>query len=105
MMEASGKRHPFLPTLALLFAFMPAVVAAVLVALSAGGNWAFLILALMASPITEAVFGGASLVLGILSVRKDWGRRRGMAAVILSSVGLALTVVVYGTFGIRGLLI
>lgn len=99
-----GKRR-FLPTLALLFAFMPAVVAAVLVALSAGGNWAFLILALMASPITEAVFGGASLVLGILSVRKDWGRRRGLAAVILSAIGLALTVVVYGTFGIRGLLI
>lgn len=99
-----GKRR-FLPTLALLLTFMPAVVAAVLVALSAGGNWAFLILALMASPIVEAVFGGASLVLGILSVRKDWGRRRGMVAVILSSVGLALTVVVYGTFGIRGLLI
>ena len=99
-----GKRR-FLPTLALLLAFMPAVVAAVLVALSAGGNWAFLILALMASPITEAVFGGTSLVLGILSVRKDWGRRRGLAAVILSSIGLALTVVVYGTFGIRGLLI
>ena len=99
-----GKRR-FLPTLALLLAFMPAVVAAVLVALSAGGNWAFLILALMASPITEAVFGGTSLVLGILSVRKDWGRRRGMAAVILSSIGLALTAVVYGTFGIRGLLI
>ena len=99
-----GKRR-FLPTLALLFAFMPAVVAAVLVALSTGGNWAFLILALMASPITEAVFGGASLVLGILSVRKDWGRRRGMAAVILSSLGLALTVVVYGSFAMRGLLI
>ena len=99
-----GKRR-FLPTLALLLAFMPAVVAAVLVALSAGGNWAFLILALMASPITEAVFGGTSLVLGILSVRKDWGRRRGLAAVILSSVGLALTVVVYGTFAMRGLLI
>ena len=99
-----GKRR-FLPTLALLLAFMPAVVAAVLIALSAGGNWAFLILALMASPITEAVFGGTSLVLGILSVRKDWGRRRGLAAVILSSVGLALTVVVYGTFAMRGLLI
>ena len=99
-----GKRR-FLPTLALLLAFMPAVVAAVLVALSAGGNWAFLILALMASPITEAVFGGTSLVLGILSVRKDWGRRRGLAAVILSSIGLALTVVVYGTFAMRGLLI
>ena len=99
-----GKRR-FLPTLALLLAFMPAVVAAVLVALRAGGNWAFLILALMASPITEAVFGGTSLVLGILSVRKDWGRRRGLAAVILSSIGLALTVVVYGTFAMRGLLI
>ena len=105
MMEAAGKKHTFLPTLALLLAFMPAVVAAVLIALSAGGNWAFLILALMASPIVEVVFGGASLVLGILSVRKDWGRRRGMAAVILSSLGLALTVVVYGSFAMRGLLI
>ena len=105
MMEFSGKRHPFLPTLALLLAFVPAVVAAFLIALSAGGNWAFLILAFMASPITEAVFGGASLVLGILSVRKDWGRRRGMAAVILSAVGLALTAVVYGTLAMRGLLI
>ena len=104
-MEAAGKKHTFLPTLALLLAFMPAVVAAVLIALSAGGNWAFLILALMASPIVEVVFGGASLVLGILSVRKDWGRRRGMAAVILSSLGLALTVVVYGSFAMRGLLI
>ncbi len=104
-MDNGIEKRGFLPTLALLLAFVPAVVAAVLIALSAGGNWAFLILALMASPIVEVVFGGASLVLGILSVRKDWGRRRGMAAVILSSIGLALTVVVYGSFGIRGLLI
>ena len=99
------KKTEFLPTLALLLAFVPAVVAAVLIALSAGGNWAFLILALIVSPIAEVILGGASLVLGILSIRKDWGRRRGMAAVILSAVGLTLTVVVVGAFGMRGLLI
>jgi hypothetical protein len=99
------KKTGFLPTLALLLAFVPAVVAAVLIVLSMGGNWAFLILALIVSPIAEVIFGGASLVLGILSIRKDWVRRRGIAAVILSAVGLTLTVVVVGAFGMRGLLI
>ena len=101
MSRENRKKH-FLPTLALLLAFLPAVVTAILIALSAGGNWAFLILALIVSPIAEVILGGASLVLGILSIRKDWGRRRGIAAVILSAVGLALTAVVVGAFGMRG---
>ena len=104
-MDHEVEKRSFLPTLALLLAFVPAVVAAVLVALSARGNWAFLILALIAAPISEIVCGGASLVLGILSVRRNWGRRRGMAAVILSAIGLCLAVSVMGAFLLRGLLV
>lgn len=98
-----GKRR-FLPTLALLFAFMPAVVAAVLVALSAGGNWAFLILGGIVYLVSEILCGAASLVLGILSVRRRWGKRRGIAAVIVSSLGLLTTIELVGAFALRGLL-
>ena len=104
-MEHTSHTKRFLPTLALILPFVPAVLAAVLIALSARGNWAFLILAFIASPIAEIILGGASLFLGILSIRKDWGRRRGMAAVILSAIGLTLTVVVVSAFWLRGLLI
>ena len=99
--------HPkrFLPTLALVLPFVPAMLAGVLIALSARGNWGFLVLAFIVSPIAEIILGGASLVLGILSIRKDWGRRRGMAAVILSAIGLTLTVVVVSAFWLRGQLI
>lgn len=95
----------FLPTLALVLPFVPAVLAGVLIALSARGNWGFLVLSFIVSPIAEIILGGASLVLGILSIRKDWGRRRGMAAVILSAIGLTLTVVVVSAFWLRGQLI
>lgn len=104
-MEHTSHTKRFLPTLALILPLVPAVLAAVLIALSARGNWAFLILAFIASPIAEIILGGASLFLGILSIRKDWGRRRGMAAVILSAIGLTLTVVVVSAFRLRGLLI
>ena len=104
-MEHTSHTKRFLPMLALILPLVPAVLAAVLIALSARGNWAFLILAFIASPIAEIILGGASLFLGILSIRKDWGRRRGMAAVILSAIGLTLTVVVVSAFRLRGLLI
>ena len=104
-MEHTSHTKRFLPTLALILPLVPAVLAAVLIALSARGTWAFLILAFIASPIAEIILGGASLFLGILSIRKDWGRRRGMAAVILSAIGLTLTVVVVSAFRLRGLLI
>lgn len=104
-MEHTSHTKRFLPTLALILPLVPAVLAGVLIALSARGNWAFLILAFIASPIAEIILGGASLFLEILSIRKDWGRRRGMAAVILSAIGLTLTVVVVSAFRLRGLLI
>lgn len=71
-MEHTSHTKRFLPTLALILPFVPAaVLAAVLIALSARGNWAFPILAFIASPIAEIILGGASLFLGILSIRKD----------------------------------
>lgn len=102
MSRETRKKH-FLPTLALLWGFLPAVVAAVLIALSAGGNWAFLILALIVSPIAEVILGGASLIPGIFCIRKGWSRKRGIAAVILSGIGLAVTLVAVGSFWLRGM--
>ena len=96
--------HPHLPTLALLLAFLPTALMLSLAACAMGGNWAFLILGGIAYPVTEILCGVASLILGILSIRRNWGKKRGIAAVAFSSLGLLVTVEVVGVLVLRGLL-
>ena len=104
-MDSPDKSRPFLPTLAILLAFLPTALMLGLVACSAGGNWAFLILGGIVYLVSEILCGAASLVLGILSIRRGWGRKRGIAAVVISSLGLLTTIEVVGAFLVRGLLI
>ena len=104
-MSHEPPRTRFLPTLSLILVFVPAVPAAILIALSTGGNWAFLILGGITYVVSQLLCGTASLILGILSIRKGWGRKRGIAAVALSSFGLLMTLTVVGAFCLRGLLI
>ena len=104
-MDDTGNKHPLLPTLAILLSILPTVLMLGLVACSAGGNWAFIILGGIVYLISEILCGAASLTLGILSIRRGWGKKRGIAAVVISSLGLLTTVEVVGAFLVRGLLI
>ena len=92
-----------LPTLSLLLSITPTVLMLILVALSARGNWGFLILGGITYLVSELVCGIASLVLGILCLRRKWGRGRAVTAVILSSLGLFTTLELIGAFLLRGL--
>ena len=94
-----------LPTLSLLLSITPTVLMLILVALSARGNWGFLILGGITYLVSELVCGIASLVLGILCLRRKWGRGRAVTAVILSSLGLFTTLELIGAFCLRGLLL
>ena len=102
-MEPSPTRTRRLPTLALILAFVPTALMLILIALSARGNWGFLILGGITYLVSELVCGIASLILGILSIRKKWGKARGILAVIFSSMGLAITLELIGAFLLRGL--
>ena len=55
--------------------------------------------------ISQFVCGIASLTLGILCIRRRWGRGRAVTAVILSSLGLLVTLELAGAFWLRRLLI
>ena len=92
-----------LPTLSLLLSITPTVLMLILVALSARGNWGFLILGGITYLVSELVCGIASLILGILCIRRKWGRGRAITAVILSSLGLFTTLELIGAFLLRGL--
>ena len=92
-----------LPTLSLLLSITPTVLMLILVALSARGNWGFLILGGITYLVSELVCGIASLILGILCLRRKWGRGRAVTAVILSSLGLFTTLELIGAFLLRGL--
>ena len=92
-----------LPTLSLLLSITPTVLMLILIALSAKGNWGFLILGGITYLISEFLCGIASLILGILCIRWKWGRGRAVTAVILSSLGLAITLELIGAFLLRGL--
>ena len=92
-----------LPTLSLLLSITPTVLMLILVALSARGNWGFLILGGITYLVSELVCGIASLILGILCLRRKWGRGRAITAVILSSLGLFTTLELIGAFLLRGL--
>ena len=99
----TSKAPRLLPTLSLLLSITPTVLMLILVALSARGNWGFLILGGITYLVSQLVCGIASLILGILCIRKRWGRGRAVTALILSSLGLAITLELIGTFLLQGL--
>lgn len=99
----TSRSSRLLPTLSLLLSITPTVLMLILVALSARGNWGFLILGGITYLVSELVCGIASLILGILCIRRKWGRGRAVTAVILSSLGLFTTLELIGAFLLRGL--
>lgn len=92
-----------LPTLSLLLSITPTVLMLILVALSAKGNWGFLILGGITYLVSEFLCGIAALTLGIICIRKRWGRGRAITAMILSSFGLFIAFELVWAFLIRGL--
>ena len=102
-MPPISKSSRILPTLSLLLSITPTVLMFILIALSARGNWGFLILGGITYLVSELVCGIASLILGILCIRRKWGRGRAITAVILSSLGLCMTLELVGAFLLRGL--
>ena len=103
-MTPNQKAPRILPTLTLLLSITPTVLMLILVALSAKGNWGFLILGGITYLVSEFLCGIASLTLGIICIRRRWGRGRAIAAVILSSFGLFIAFELVWAFLIRGLL-
>ena len=99
-----SKASRILPTLSLLLSVTPTVLMLILVALSAKGNWGFLVLGGITYLVSEFLCGIASLILGILCIRRRWGRGRAITAVILSSFGLFIAFELVWAFLIRGLL-
>ena len=102
-MPPTSRSSRVLPTLSLLLSITPTVLMLILVSLSARGNWGFLILGGITYLVSELVCGIASLILGILCLRRKWGRGRAVTAVILSSLGLFTTLELIGAFLLRGL--
>ena len=102
-MPSTSKASRILPTLALILSILPTVLSLAIIAFAANGNWAFLILGGITYLVSELVCGIASLTLGILCIRKRWGRGRAIAAVILSSFGLFIAFELVWAFLIRGL--
>ena len=101
-MEPTSKASKILPTLSLILSITPTVLMLILVALSANGNWGFLILGGITYLVSEFLCGIAALTLGIICIRKKWGRGRAITAVILSSFGLFITFELVWAFLIRG---
>ena len=102
-MEPMPKAAKILPTLALLLALAPTAFMLALIACSAGGNWGFLILGGLTYLVSEVLCGSASLTLGILCIRKRWGRGRAIIAVVLSAPGLLTTFELVGSFLVIGI--
>ena len=102
-MPPISKSSRILPTQSLLLSITPTVLMFILIALSARGKWGFLILGGITYLISEFLGGIASLILGILCIRRKWGRGRAITAVILSSLGLCMTLELIGSFLLRGL--
>ncbi len=100
----TSKASRILPTLTLLLSLTPTVLMLILVALSAKGNWGFLILGGITYLVSEFLCGIAALTLGMICVRKRWGRGRAITAVILSSFGMFIAFELVWAFLIRGLL-
>lgn len=103
-MTPTPKAPRILPTLSLLLSLTPTVLMLILIALSAKGNWGFLILGGITYLVSEFLCGIAALTLGMICIRKGWGRGRAITAVILSSFGLFITFELVWAFLIRGLI-
>ena len=103
-MEPTSKASRILPTLSLILAFLPTVLMAVLIALSARGNWGFIILGGITYFVSQILCGIACIVIGILCIRRKWGRGRAITAIILSAFGLFCVLAVAGSFLINGIL-
>ena len=84
------KSSPPIATLALLTSLLPWILTLILVALSTGGNWAFLALALIVFTLSNCLCGVGGLTLGLLTLHRRTGVKRGIAAVILSAAELFL---------------
>ena len=97
------KAPRILPTLSLLLSITPTVLMLILVALSARGNWGFLILGGITYLVSQLLGGIASVVMSVICLRRKWGRGRAITALILSSLGLFITLELIGAFLLRGL--
>ena len=102
-MPSTSKASRLLPTLSLLLSITPTVLTLIPVALSAKGNWGFLVLGGITYLVSEFLCGIASLILGILCIRRRWGRGRAIAAVILASLGLFIALELVGALWLRRL--
>ena len=96
------KAPRLLPTLSLILAILPTVLSLVVIAFSMSGNWAFLILGGITYLVSQLLGGIASVVMSMICLRRKWGRGRAVTALILSSLGLLMTLELVGTFLLRG---
>ena len=101
-MEPTSRPARLLPTLALILSILPTVLSLAIVALAAKGNWAFLILGGITYLVSQSLGGIASVVMSIVCLRRRWGRGRAITALILSSLGLLVTLETVGAFLLRG---
>ena len=101
-MDTPQKSARLLPTLALILSILPTVLSLAIVALAAKGNWAFLILGGITYLVSQLLGGIASVVMSMICLRRKWGRGRAVTALILSSLGLLMTLELVGTFLLRG---
>ena len=101
-MDTPPKSSRLLPTLALILSILPTVLSLAIVALAAKGNWAFLILGGITYLVSQLLGGIASVVMSMICLRRKWGRGRAVTALILSSLGLLMTLELVGTFLLRG---
>ena len=92
-----------LPTLALILSILPTVLSLAVIALAAKGNWAFLILGGITYLVSQLLGGIASVVMSMICLRRKWGRGRAVTALILSSLGLLMTLELVGTFLLKGI--
>ena len=101
-MEPTQSRTKHLPTLALILSILPTVLSLAVIAIAAKGNWAFLILGGITYLVSQLLGGIASVVMSIVCIRRKWGRGRAITALILSSLGLLVTLELVGAFLLRG---
>ena len=101
-MEPTSRPSRLLPTLALILSILPTVLSLAIVALAAKGNWAFLILGGITYLVSQLLGGIASVVISMICLRRKWGRGRAITALILSSLGLLITLEWIGSFLLRG---
>ncbi len=102
-MEPTSRPARVLPTLALILSILPTVLSLAIIAFAANGNWAFLILGGITYLVSQLLGGIASVVMSVIRLRRKWGRGRAITAVILSSLGLFITLELIGAFLLRGL--